>query len=84
MSKVPSTTYLGVTLREDLRWEEHITGISIKASWLPAKESQAVSSTATSKGTSILQQCQVSKLEYAAIVWDPYLNKDITRLENVQ
>ncbi len=23
-------------------------------------------------------------MEYAAIVWDPYLNKDITKLENVQ
>ena len=31
LSKVPSTTYLGVTLREDLQWESHITGITAKA-----------------------------------------------------
>ena len=31
LSKVPSTTYLGVTLREDLQWETHITGITVQS-----------------------------------------------------
>ena len=59
-------------MREDLQWEAHITGISIKAnrmldflqrnlSWCPQQLRELVY-------FSLVR----SKMEYAAIVWDPY------------
>ena len=81
---VPDTTYLGVTLREDLLWESHIIGITAKA-----KRTLGFLRRNIRYCPKQLQQLACyslvrSRLEYASIVWGPCLVKDITKLDDVQ
>ena len=84
LSKVPSTTYLGVTIREDLQWENHISGITAKANrtlgFLRRNLRYCPKQLRELAYFSLVR----SRLEYASIVWDPYWAKDITKLEGVQ
>ena len=84
LEQVDSASYLGVTVNSKLKWSEHISSISSKASrslglikrnlWnCPRK----VRETAY---TSIVRP----KLEYASASWDPHYKKDISTLERVQ
>ena len=84
LSKVSSTTYLGVTFREDLQWESHITGITAKANRTLGFLRRNLRY--CPKQLRELAYCSLvrSRLEYASMVWDPYLAKDITKLDNVQ
>ena len=78
LEQVDSASYLGVTVNSKLKWSEHISSISSKASrslrlikrnlWnCPRK----VRETAY---TSIVRP----KLEYASASWDPHYKKDIS------
>ena len=84
LEQVDSASYLGITVISKLKWSEHISSISSKASqslglikrnlWnCPRK----VRETAY---TSIVRP----KLEYASASWDPHYKKDISTLERVQ
>ena len=84
LEQVDSASYLGITVNSKLKWSEHISSISSKASrslglikrnlWnYPRK----VRETAY---TSIVRP----KLEYASASWDPHYKKDISTLERVQ
>ena len=84
LEQVDSASYLGITINSKLKWSEHISSISSKASrslglikrnlWnCPRK----VRETAY---TSIVRP----KLEYASASWDPHYKKDISTLERVQ
>ena len=84
LEQVDSASYLGITVNSKLKWSEHISSISSKASqslglikrnlWnCPRK----VRETAY---TSIVRP----KLEYASASWDPHYKKDISTLERVQ
>ena len=84
LEQVDSASYLGITVNSKLKWSEHISSISSKASrslglikrnlWnCPRK----VRETAY---TSIVRP----KLEYASASWDPHFKKDISVLERVQ
>ena len=84
LEQVDSASYLGITVNSKLKWSEHISSISSKASrslglikrnlWnCPRK----VRETAY---TSIVRP----KLEYASASWDPHHKKDISTLERVQ
>ena len=84
LSKVPSTTYLGVTLREDLQWETHTTGITAKANRTLGFLRRNLRYCPKQLRELAYYSLVRSRLEYASIVWDPYLAKDITKLDNVQ
>ena len=84
LEQVDSASYLGITVNSKLKWSEHISSISSKASrslglikrnlWnCPRK----VRETAY---TSIVRP----KLEYASASRDPHFKKDISVLERVQ
>lgn len=84
LEQVDSASYLGITVNWKLKWSEHISSISSRASrslvlikrnlWnCPRK----VRETAF---TSIVRP----KLEYASASWNPYYKKDISTLERVQ
>ena len=84
LEQVDSASYLGITVNRKLKWSEHISSISSRASrslglikrnlWnCPRK----VRETAY---TSIVRP----KLEYASASWNPYYKKDISTLERVQ
>ena len=77
--------YLGVILTEDLRWSHHISSICSKTRRLLGL---LYRSFYQQTDTQTLRQLYLSlvrpHLEYASSVWNPYLCKDITQIENVQ
>ena len=71
LQQVDCSPYLGVTLTHDLRWMTCIN-ITRKASSTPSCRKTAY----------ISLVC--SSLEDSAVVWDPYQQNDIDKLENIQ
>lgn len=84
LQNVPNNPYLGVQLSDDLKWSTHISKATNKAS--------AVLGFLRRNLKHCPQDCKKlayislvrSTLEYACIVWDPYLVKDVNMLENIQ
>jgi len=84
LQHVEQNPYLGIQISSDLKWSTHITGLCKK-----------VGSTIGFLRRNLRncpQECRRlayialarSSLEYAAVVWDPYLRKDIDKLESMQ
>ena len=84
LSHVDSYPYLGVTSSSDLRWHNHISCITNKATrtlnfirrniYGRSPETKALAYTSLVR----------PHLEYAASAWDPYLAVDVSQLESVQ
>ena len=84
LQHVDCTPYLGVTLTHDLRWTTHINNITKKASstlgflhrnlWFCPPSCRK-----TAYNISLVH----SALEYSTVVWDPYQQNDIDKLENI-
>ena len=84
LKHVQNNPYLGILLSNDLMWDSHISAITKKASSTlgflrrnlkrcpPACKQQAY--------TSLVRPI----LEYGAVVWDPYLKKNIDSMEKTQ
>ena len=75
IERVNSFKYLGVWITKDLTWSRHVNEICIKARRVG--------------GLIYRQYYQYStpetlNLEYAPLVWDPHLQKDVDKLETVQ
>ena len=82
LQQVPDNPYLGVTLSDNMKWNSHISKISKKAnSTLGFLKRKLKHCPQDSRRTAYLSLVR-STLEY--IVWDPYLQKDIDKLEKVQ
>ena len=85
LERVHQYKYLGVVLTDDLTWSTHIRETTNKARkiiGLIYRQFYSMSSTPS------LRQLYISlvrpHLEYATQVWDPFLIKDIQKLESVQ
>ena len=84
LQQVEENPYLGVTLSSDMKWGTHISKITKKAnSTLGFLRRNLKYSPIQCRKTAYLALVR-STLEYSSIVWDPYLIKDIERLEKVQ
>ena len=84
LQQVPDNPYLGVTLSEDLKWNSNINKISNKAnSTLGFLKRNMKHCPQDSRRTAYLSLVR-SNLEYSSLVWDPYLQKDIGKLEKVR
>ena len=84
LQQVPDNPYLGVTLSDNMKWNSHISKISKKAtSTLGFLKINLKHCPQDSRRTAYLSLVR-STLEYSSIVWDPYLQKDIDKLEKVQ
>ena len=75
---------LGVYISSDLKWETHINKIKAKAhqrSYLILKSFQT-------KDVWLLLRAYITYVrpivEYATVIWNPYLNKDIESIEQIQ
>ena len=85
MDRVHQYKYLGVVLTDDLTWTTHISEIANKARRIIGfiyRQFYSMSST-----TALLQLYASlirPHLEYAVQVWDPFLSKNIQKLELVQ
>ena len=83
---VQDIRYLGVTISEDLKWEKHVAKTTQKANWVLSLLNLRRNLhffPADIKRTAYTALVR-SLLEYGAASCDPYLQKDINRLENVQ
>lgn len=84
LEEVPSGKYLGVTISEDLSWREHINATSAKATrsvgFLRRNLRNCPKSIRSQAFTTLVRPV----LEYASVVWDPYQQQLISRLENIQ
>ena len=84
LEKVHHNPYLGVQFSADLKWSTHIGRICNKASstlgFLQRNISQCSRKCKKIAYISLVR----SKLEYASLVWDPYLQQDIEKIEKIQ
>ena len=84
LKQVQNNPYLGVLFSEDLKWTDHITKITKKAnSTLGFLRRNLKYCPTKCKRAAYLSMVR-SVLEYGATLWDPYLQKEINMLEQVQ
>ena len=85
IEKVNSFKYLGVTISDDLTWSKHIQTISSKARRIIGMLYRQFYRYTSTPALLHSYKTQIRPhLEYASVVWDPYLAKDIQLLEGVQ
>lgn len=77
--------YLGINLSPDLSWTHHILFLCKKARKLVGMLHRNFSTFASSTVMIRLYKSLIRPhLEYACIVWDPHLKRDILKIERVQ
>ena len=77
--------YLGVLLSHDMSWSNHIHTIAMKAHQkLGFLHCNLKGSPLDCKKLAAYVALVHSALEYASVIWDPYLQKDMDSLERVQ
>lgn len=79
-----ATKYLGVHLKSNLNWTYHIRAITKKASSVSAFLQRNISPCPRKTKKLCYQALVRPILEYACVVWDPYTQDNIHRLEMVQ
>ena len=85
LDTVDSFKYLGLTIQCDLTWSNHIKNICSKARRLVELLFRQFYHYAEPSTIKTLYLTLIRpNLEYASIVWDPYLTKDRKALEDVQ
>ena len=84
LNPVDSNPYLGVEISRTLSWNLHIDNTVRKANSVIGLVKRNLY--AASKETKILAYQSIVRpmLEYAASIWDPYTQKNKTKLEKVQ
>ena len=84
LKTVPTNPYLGILLSEDMKWSAHIDKISKKANttlgFLRRNLFRCPHACKKNAYISLIR----SVLEYGAVLWDPYMKKDIDKLERIQ
>ena len=84
MTVVTSHPYLGVEIRSDLRWDEHVNKISRNASRTLGMVRRNLSGCCKSTKSLAYISLVRPQIEYASSVWDPYTLKHINQLEMIQ
>ena len=85
MDRVSHYKYLGVILTDDLSWSVHINEITSKArKVIGLIYRQFYSMSSISSLIQLYTSLVRPHLEYASQVWDPFMVKDIQKLESVQ
>jgi hypothetical protein len=84
LEKVTENPYLGITISDNLKWNTNINKISNKASsmlgFIRRNLRHCTSSLKQTAYASLIRSVMYS----SCVVWDPYLRKDIDKLENIQ
>ena len=84
LEQVTENSYLGIIISHDLKWGPHINKMCNRASsTLGFIRRNLKYSTRYFKETAYRSLVR-SVLDYASSVWDPFLKKDIDRLEGIQ
>jgi hypothetical protein len=84
LAHVEQNPYLGIQISADLKWGVHIGNMCKKAgSTLGFLRRNLGSCPPKCRRMAYISLLR-SKLEYGAVVWDPYLQQDIDRIERIQ
>ena len=87
LEQVQSAKYLGLTITDDLDWDQHISEISAKATKTMGflRRNLAFAPRHTRHTREVAYKTLVRpKLEYAAPIWHPYHESQIGQVEKVQ
>jgi len=84
LESVQSAKYLGVTLSADLNWNNHIQQMMSKANQSLSFIRRNLQINSKSVKDRAYQSLVRPKLEYCCSVWDPYITKNIHKIEQVQ
>ena len=84
IEQVKTNPYLGLSISDDLQWGNHISKITSKASCtLGFLRRNLLQCPQECKQLAYLAMVR-STLEYGCLIWDPYTNKNIDKLESIQ
>jgi hypothetical protein len=84
LQQVDHATYLGISFSNDLTWSNHVDQVAKKAYQKLGFVRRNLQG-APKRSKSTAYTCLIRPgMEYAAPIWDPYLQKDIASLEKVQ
>ncbi len=84
LKEVTFNPYLGILISNDLKWHTHIQNTCKKSNSVLGLLRRNLRGCPTHCKRMAYTSLVRSKLEYAAVVWDPYLKGDINSLERVQ
>lgn len=84
LANVTSAQYLGVIMRQDLSWDDHIDSICNRANSTLGFLRRNLRVGATQLKELAYKTFVRPMLEYACTVWDPYTQINIDKLERVQ
>ena len=84
LKEVTSVKYLGITFQNNLSWSNHIKMVTTKASQQLGFIRRNLRGSPPKCKTRAYFSLVRSGMEYAASIWDPYLQKEIRVLEAVQ
>ena len=84
LGSVTSEKYLGVLISQNMSWSPHISSVSTKANQKLGFLKRNLKGSPTDIKKLAYISIVRSSLEYASVIWDPHLAKDINQLEGVQ
>ena len=84
LESVTSAKYLGVTIRHDLSWDDHITGVVNKANRTLGFLRRNLKISSRNIKERAYKAFVRPLLEYASSIWDPHTKKAVGKLEMVQ
>ena len=84
LAETSSTTYLGVELSADMKWNTHVKKTAAKGNQMLGVLRRNLKNCPRNLKDLAYKSILRPKLEYASSVWDPYTAENINKLEGVQ
>ncbi len=84
LENVEKSPYLGVVIRKDLKWRDHVDNITMKANRTLGLVRRNIKTNNKELKTKAFNTLVRPVLDYASSVWDPYQQGDINRIQAVQ
>ena len=78
LKSTESTTYLGITLTNDLTWGKHVDNIWTKANQQLAYVRRNIRTRSSATKKKLFNTLVRPHIEYAATVWNPHISKTVT------
>ena len=83
LQKVSDAKYLGILISSDLSWDKHISDVAKRANYTLGLIRRNLRHCPRDAKTTAYFSLVRSTTDYCSAIWDPYLEKDKTKLERV-
>ena len=84
LDSISSAKYLGITIQQDIDWDNHINNVANKANRMLGFLRRNLKINSSDIKDRAYKAFVRPILKYASSVWDPYTQKSIDKLEDVQ